>query len=257
MKLLRLERIKQFVLFILASIMFASCSTGGEGNGGPVYTNLAEYIANHSVLDSAGLIACAASDELDSNTVYIFYLLPDSLFNEPRLFETDSIVADDKDFSQYKEKTWPTEPLFNGRMARVVRNDAQESWSILNGKGMGSFYQCNPIQLKHQGKATEHSTKMDIDLTDPMAPVFSWEDGKIKENVIYFQAISDAQGNLISGTYTTDKHFKYNDFSNVVFDINLMSPPPLRPKQQYHITLMAVSLDNWVNLFIEKDFMLP
>ena len=34
------------------------------------------------------------------------------------------------------------------------------------------------------------------------------------------------------------------------------SPPQLNPNDSYAITLMGVSEDNWVNLFIEKKFTL-
>ena len=96
-----------------------------------------------------------------------------------------------------------------------------------------------------------------MDLSDKLKPKFSWDDGRIKENAIYFQVISDDEGNLLSGTYTTDKHFTYQDSSNVVFDINRTWPSDLIAGEDYNFTLMAVSLDNWVNLVIQKSFSIP
>ena len=88
-----------------------------------------------------------------------------------------------------------------------------------------------------------------------MTPRFSWEDGIIDESVIYFQIISDEANNFISGTYTFEKEFTFYDLSNVVLNItDTTSTPTLEPNQDYKFTMMGVSEDNWVNLFIEKEF---
>ena len=88
-----------------------------------------------------------------------------------------------------------------------------------------------------------------------MNPTFKWVDGSIKENVIYFQVISDEANNLISGTYTYEKEFTFYDLSNVVFNItDPNTNPELQPNSDYKITLMGVSEDNWVNLYMEEEF---
>ena len=76
----------------------------------------------------------------------------------------------------------------------------------------------------------------------------------IPENVIYFQVISDTDNNLISGTYTIEKNFTFYDLDNVVFNItDPNANPTLEPNKTYNFTLMGVSEDNWVNLFMEKE----
>jgi hypothetical protein len=243
--------------------MVASCSTDDEETKTttnppePTFNNLAEFIAIHSPRDSAGLIACAASDAMDSSLVSIFFLPPDSM-REPRYFENDNLPSDQNDFSQYTERDNPIEPVFQGFLRKAIRQNSDEGWSIVTALSPKTFHRCNPIRLKNNGKATEYSDQMTIDFMDSGRPRFDWQDGRIKENVIYFQAITDDMGRMVSATYTTDKFFKYNDFSNVVLDVNRMPPPPvLKKDEDYKITLMAVSLDNWVNLVIEKEFTMP
>ena len=86
-------------------------------------------------------------------------------------------------------------------------------------------------------------------------PEFTWQDGAIVENVIYFQVIQDDRGDLLSGTYTFDKHFKFYDLSNVVLNIRDLQPAPvLEEGRSYKFIMMGVSEDNWVNLVMEKDF---
>jgi len=61
--------------------------------------------------------------------------------------------------------------------------------------------------------------------------------------------------NLISGTYTYDRAFTVYDLSNVVLNItDTTFVPTLEPNQNYNFTMMGVSEDNWVNLFIRKTF---
>lgn len=67
--------------------------------------------------------------------------------------------------------------------------------------------------------------------------------------------VSDAAGNLISGTYTEQKHFQFYNLSNVVMNIHDVRPPPtLQTNATYTFTLMGVSEDNWVNLMAMKPF---
>ena len=77
----------------------------------------------------------------------------------------------------------------------------------------------------------------------------------IDENIIYFQVISDVNGNFISGTYTVEKEFTFYDLSNVVFNItDTTALPVLELDTQYVVTLMGISEDNWVNVYMQKPF---
>jgi hypothetical protein len=93
-----------------------------------------------------------------------------------------------------------------------------------------------------------------IDVSTREMPVFMWDDGAIKENKIYFEVISNTKDELLSGTYTFQKRFQYYKLDNVVLNITQGIPPQLNPIHSYNFTLMGVSEDNWVNLFIEKSF---
>ena len=48
--------------------------------------------------------------------------------------------------------------------------------------------------------------------------------------------------------------FNIIKLSNVVLNINRNMPANLISQNEYHFSMLAVSLDNWVNLIIEKPF---
>ena len=113
----------------------------------------------------------------------------------------------------------------------------------------------NPIRLKINTKPTEVNADLLTISDNGVEPTFSWEDGLIPENAIYFHVVSDLDNNLISGTYTFDREFTFYDLDNVV--LNITDPatnPSLEPNQEYNFTMMGVSLDNWVNLLIQRRF---
>lgn len=114
------------------------------------------------------------------------------------------------------------------------------------------------IRIKHYTKPTQFAPELITITNDLTFPRFDWIDGTIAENEIYFQVVSDASNNLLSGTYTYDKYFKFYDLSNVVLNIREVTPyPTLLPLTKYNFTLMSVSIDNWVNLIGEKTFITP
>ena len=85
-------------------------------------------------------------------------------------------------------------------------------------------------------------------------PIFEWEDGRFDDTVIYFQAVLTENNDLLSSTYTFDKNFQYYNLDNVVLNITEVEPPSLEENINYGFTLLAVSEDNWVNLFSEIVF---
>jgi hypothetical protein len=88
-------------------------------------------------------------------------------------------------------------------------------------------------------------------------PRFEWAPGPDELNAIFFQVVTNAENDLLSGTYTYDPFFRYYDTSNVVLNVTTQTPPQLQFGNSYGFTLMAVSLDNWVNTVIEKEFSIP
>lgn len=148
----------------------------------------------------------------------------------------------------------PKEGVFNGYLERFIRNNTKEVWSIVTYKTNGKIHKSNPIRLKHQSKPTEWSTNVSIDLSQNTSPKFTWNDGVIKENAIYFQVITNANNDLLSGTYTYDKWFQYYNLDNVVLNVTRNTPPEIVSGQEYNFVMMGVSIDNWVNLVILNKF---
>ena len=240
----------KFLVFINLTICLVSCTKNKI-----VLTpnNLQEYLNVNSGLIADEVIACAASDKNDASTSYIFYY-PIFGASEIQYFETEDTNVNEKDFSLYKKRVLQKEDVFNGYLERFIRSDIEEVWSIITYKTNGKLHKSNPIRLKHQSKPTEWNNKVTTDFTEKTSPKFSWEDGIHKENEIYFQVVSDIENNLLSGTYTYDKWFKYYQLDNVVLNVTTEKPPVLVINTDYNFTMMGVSLDNWVNLVIEKKF---
>ena len=130
----------------------------------------------------------------------------------------------------------------------------EEKWVILSFFENDTLHLSNPIRLKHKTLPTEYTDEIAISTQEPGMPVFEWEDGTIEENAIYFQVISDATDEFLSGTYTFDQRFQYYVLDNVVLNITEEEPPALVEGDLYNLTLMGVSEDNWVNLFIQRSF---
>ena len=220
---------------------------------------LEDFLTLNSDLIRADLVACAGgkSEGFLGNEIaptdVIFYPIEGA--EDFRYFEAPS-VADSADFSKYIEKELPYEPLFNGYLQKFnnIPFDG-ERMGIVTYKSPGRIHVCNAIRLKTNVKPTEVNNDLAVVIENDLNPSFSWEEGTIDENIIYFQVISDADNNFISGTYTIEREFTFYDLSNVVFNItDPSSTPTLLPNQDYRFSLMGVSDDNWVNLFIEKEF---
>lgn len=254
-----MDRRLHFIPTLLFTLFwFVSC-TDGPGDHLDVDTNtLAFYVSQFPQSDTAILIACAASEQQTNEDFGVsVYFYPEEGSGDFRYYETSSSMANPYDFSQYQYKAENFFPVFNGYLQRYLYpRKKPERWVILTYRTASKLHICDPIRLKHEEKPTLYAPeKIEIDLTEPAEPLFSWETDNDPETIIYFQVVSDSLGNLISGTYTYDKHWQYYDLSNVVLNIKEQNPPPsLDANSQYTFTLMGVSEDNWVNLIGEKKF---
>lgn len=223
--------------------------------------SLAHYVQQTGLTPINDLIACAATDQnlaqaSLSDSVSIFFL-PTSGALEFRYFETDHAELDPHNHTLYQEVALDHLPVFGGFLRRFTRKvTTAKKWCIVTFQRGDSLFYSNPILLKSPDLNTEfNSNLLAIDQTETLRPQFNWQDGMVDENVIYFQVISDAEDNLISGTYTIEQSFQFYDLSNVVLNINDVTPPPtLVENETYYFTLMAVSIDNWVNLIISVPF---
>lgn len=237
--------------FISIVLLFvASCS---QDNDISTPRNLQEYLDVNSSLENAEVIACAASDKTLITKSYVFYY-PEEGATDIRYYETDSISQNKADFSLYKRKMLAQEPVSGGYLEKFIRIDENETWCLVTYKTDGKIHKSNPIKLKNNTKPTEWKDTVRIAYPQTLHPKFSWDDGQILENDIYFQIVTDADNTFLSGTYTTDKWFEYYNLDNVVLNITTNTPPALIKDDEYNFTLMGVSEDNWVNLVLEKTF---
>ncbi len=220
---------------------------------------LSNYLEINNTLELSDLVACAGGREngllgsATEPTDVIYY--PVEGATDVRYFESEN-VDNPLDFSSYVEKELDSEPLFNGYLWKFNNVPFEgERIGIVSYTTPGKIHVCNPIRQKTNIKPTEvNADLLEVQETS-VTPSFTWEDGLIDENIIYFHVVSDLDGNLISGTYTTEKQFTFYDLSNVVFNItDPASTPMLEANTTYNFTLMGVSDDNWVNLFFEKEF---
>lgn len=233
---------------LLICVLFCSCS-----NNDLDYANLKEYMALYSVSNTDDVIACAASKNEDSNTTFVFYY-PIPGATNIRYFETIDVSVEKNNFLEYTEIYLPKEDVFNGYLGRFVRVSNKEAWCIVTYRVDDELRTSQPIRMKNSSRPTEWSSIVDINVDVKTKPVFTWEDGVYNDNEIYFQVITNSNNDLLSGTYTYDKWFQYYELENVVLNVTRDTPPLLLSNNSYGFTMMGVSIDNWVNLVIQKDF---
>jgi len=202
------------------------------------------------VLDN--VISCAASNK-DDKLVSVF-LYPRPGATNIQYFETSNDLVDKNNFDNYTLHEYPLTDVFNGYLKKFEVESLNEKWVIVSFDEDGKTHLSNPIHLKQQSKPTQYLPQnIMVDASSGM-PFFSWQDGLYNDTAIYFQVVSDAQGNLLSGTYTFDRTFTYYKLDNVVLNITKSTPPVLSDGNPYEFTLMGVSEDNWVNQFSIIEF---
>ena len=236
----------RFCFPVLACLIF-SCSTDALNEEVTLDNALA---GKRIVLNN--VIACAASNENNDVISVFFYPRPGTA--NFQYFETEDSTFDKNDFDNYIPVVVPIHDVFNGYLKKFEVSVTQEKWVIVSFDEGGETHLSNPIRLKQKTKPTEYASQnVSVGMSTSM-PEFSWRDGLYKDSIIYFQVVSDSQNNLLTGTYTHEKRFQYSNLDNVVLNITKGTPPTLKENASYSFTLMAVSEDNWVNLFAEKEF---
>jgi len=236
------------ILFIL---LFVSCE--GDDTVNLSENVLSDYLEFYSNRTSDEVIACAAANQENSADVNVYYY-PIIGSSDIRYYETASTNVDPNNFSNYTLQQYNSEPVLGGKLAFFLRKNSNEAWGVVTFLSEGKVHKSNPIRLKQLTNGTTYSSAINIDTTNPLTPVFTWEESSSMEDVIYFQALAEKTGPFVSGTYTTDLNFTYYKTNNVVLTINTESPPALDTSIEYTMNIMAVSEDNWVNLHLIKDF---
>jgi len=238
---------RSFICFVLL-VLAVSCSSDLENQDITLEDGLK---GRTTVLDN--VIACAASNQNDDLVSVFFY--PRTGATNIRYYETEDLNVSKNDFDEYYRLEIPSFNVFNGYLKKFEVAVSQEKWVIVTFQEGGETHVSNPIRLKHFTKPTQYASQnIKIDSIETGMPIFSWEDGEYTDSEIYFQVVSDASDNLLSGTYTYENSFQYYNLDNVVLNITTENPLTLKSESTYNFTLMAVSEDNWVNLISEKEF---
>lgn len=242
-----MKKIHFLVLVFLWGLF--SCSTDQEN---AVANDLATFLQGQA-FEVDNVIACAAGNENPRKVSVYVYPRPDA--RNIQLYLTESASVGKNDFSAYVKEESTLIDVFNGYLLRYEIEPENEKWAIITFEEGGKQHLSNPIRLKQLTKPTEYrSDNITLNLQMPLMPQFIWQDGRFDDTKIYFHVVSDAADNLFSGTYTFEKNFQYYKLNNVVLNITEEVPPALILGNSYNFTLLAVSEDNWVNLFSVLEF---
>lgn len=233
------------ILFLVTILL--SCTD----NDDTIAQTLALY-ASSNTIETGAVIACAASDK-DTGDVLTFYY-PEEGATNIRFYETENAQVNHEDYANYTQVFIESKPFFNGHLGVFTQSSSNEKWVIVTFELDAEVKVSNPIRIKNSTKSTAWTDAVTINQTNSGMPIFSWQPNAVGDNAIYFQVVSDAQDNLLSGTYTTESTFQYYKTNNVVLNVTTQTPPDLTIGSTYNFTLMDVSLDNWVNLVITNSF---
>lgn len=237
------------IKLILILIIVTSCSN--DDDTVTLINTLGDYVSGRTI-ETGAVIACAASED-NTNAVLTFFY-PEEGATNIQYFETKDETVTNSDFENYKRVSLESSPFFNGYLRFFRTTPSVEKWIIITYELDGEIKISNPIRTRQLVKPTVWNDDVTINQNQTLMPQFSWQADAFGDNAIYFQVLSDAENNLISGTYTNENQFQYYNTSNVVLNITQGIPPTLVINTDYKFTLMDVSLDNWVNLVVQKPF---
>ena len=217
--------------------------------------NLEEYLEVQSTKTVEFATAFAASASASESLSYIYYY-PLVGASDMRYYETEGTSVDENDFSKYIRKMLTDGAVLGAKFRRYSRTDTDECWSIVTYVIGDILYKSDPIKIKIDEKPTEWFTdeNVTIDPTERLKPKFTWTDGTYDDSVQYLQVFTDSSSDFLSGSFTTDKTFQYSDFTNTISNFNTETPPELILDDEYKLTVMGISADNWVNSMIQQSF---
>lgn len=242
---------KNFVLYSFLSLLLLSCTDRDDVREESL-TTLQDVVRDIS-FQTGSVIACASGKRV-LNDVEVYYY-PRPGVSNIRYFETTATQIDPSNFANYVEVSITPNNLFNGYLQSFTTTAITERWAIVSFVEEDVMHLSNPIRLKHLTTNTNFENTVEIDLSTPQHPLFSWESISTDDDAIYFQVVSNQDQDLLSGTYTVETQFQYYELDNVVLNITREPPPALISGNTYGITLMGVSEDNWVNfLVLQQEF---
>lgn len=235
-------------------LLLISCSSDEVSNEqADATTSLATLVVQNTI-EIDNVIACASGSENPNEIIAYVYPRPGA--TDIRYFETETVDVDKNEYQNYSQIVLPEGDFFNGYLKTFTRQTTVEKWVIISFRESGILHLSNPIRLKHQTQNTQFTDTVTIDQSETGMPLFNWDVLVQPQDAIYFQVVSDASNELLSGTYTFEPQFRYYQLDNVVLNITQDTPPELINETSYGFTVMGVSEDNWVNTLLQADFIL-
>ena len=264
---------KVYFLFII--VLLSSCTkSGAEDNSAININNLQEYLEVNSSLVTKEMFAYGKSvsntdldvDEIYNYDAYIsfynnkrFYNVYQSL-DELMYFESEHIVIDENDFTNYKRRAIDysyTSNFFTTMKRRS--NDPKQVWAIVTYKFNGILYKSNPIKIQVKNKPIEYiqPANISINTSNKFKPKFSWVDGIYDNSESFVQLIESKNGPL-SSTLTENSWLDYENSDNVIFNFSREIPwLNFESNEQYNIVVYGLDNSNWANLKLSSSFMIP
>jgi hypothetical protein len=220
-----------------------------------VLGSLQEYFDEVSLNETDKITSFAASENGNENLSLIYVYPKTNAFNL-RYYETENTSVNQNDFTKYRRKMLEEELVFGLKFRQFSRAEDHESWYIITYQIDDVIYRSDPIQLRNKTQPTvwKGGTDMEVTFPETLLPLFTWDDFGITTNDRYFHLVTTASSSFVSGVYTQQNTFKYNDFSNTTSNINTITPPDLIFEDTYRTKVLGISNTNWVNLIIEKSF---
>ncbi|NQY05561.1 MAG: hypothetical protein HRT68_04980 [Flavobacteriaceae bacterium] len=239
------------IILIVVSLSFMNCTDNNDLGPQVVFLNTLDVYLEDATFETGAVIACAGNTGGGNSVRTIFYPAPG--MTNFRLFASDA-SNDPNDHSEYEITEAINFGLFNGALNAFDNILSSEKWFIVTAELNDEIKLSDPIRVKHITKPTTLIQDLNINFFDSLTPTFQWSDSADTEDVIYFEVVSDIDDNMLSGTYTQDPTFVYYDTSNVVLNITQGTPTQLTAGNQYIVSVMGISADNWINVFITESF---
>ena len=116
------------------------------------------------------------------------------------------------------------------------------------------LYISKPIKTKNNTQPTEWKTAVEINDTETLKPVFTWQEGTFP-STLFLNSLSQNDDTFLSGTFTKEKSFQYYNESNIeATKIHTSTPPDLILDDEYKFSVIGLDADNWTNLIIQNTF---
>lgn len=237
----------RFIYLFFTIFLFQSCSNELE----EPTSLLTQVIKFYEDLEQAQMVAFATSAEGISDTSYVYFYPVEGATNF-QYFQTSTAQNVSTNLANYNVRDLEIEDVFGGKLKRFVRTSRTDVYCIVTYQANGIFYRSLPVEIKDQRVGTNFTSFVTIDQSQPLMPNFIWSDQG--QNSLYFQVISDANQNFLSGTFTTTNQFQYGSSDNVIANINSEDPPALIENDDYNFTLFSMEENFWVDLVIQATF---